>query len=213
METNPLMSDCYFKVSLIWLTTDSTINYLTQKSFSISNESNIDEQIFNLFCYISSRAVYYKTSRSSSMCVSRKTTPNFFQLTNTTERLLQAFITYLNSYFLNDRQHSESDALILKWLLNIADIYGFIPYFVKTGYPEAILEWMKRKQNFDKKISLDTWFLVINILYNFARHCIGINALNKLKTLEILKEWKNQYFSKLPSANMMKTFEEILVAY
>ncbi|CAF4886533.1 unnamed protein product, partial [Rotaria sp. Silwood1] len=49
METNPLMSDCYFKVSLIWLTTDSTINYLTQKSFSISNESNIDEQIFNLF--------------------------------------------------------------------------------------------------------------------------------------------------------------------
>ncbi|CAF1305003.1 unnamed protein product [Rotaria sp. Silwood1] len=213
METNPLMSDCYFKVSLIWLTTDSTINYLTQKSFSISNESNIDEQIFNLFCYISSRAVYYKTSRSSSMCVSRKTTPNFFQLTNTTEHLLQAFITYLNSYFLDDRQHSESDALILKWLLNIADIYGFIPYFVKTGYPEAILEWMKRKQNFDKKISLDTWFLVINILYNFARHCIGINALNKLKTLEILKEWKNQYFSKLPSANMMKTFEEILVAY
>ncbi|CAF0978079.1 unnamed protein product [Rotaria sordida] len=140
METNSLMSDCYFKISLIWLTTDSTINYLTEKKFSISNESSIDEQLFNLFCYIGSRAVYYKTSGSSSMCVSRKTTPTFFELTNTTDRLLRAFIIYLNSYFLDDRQHSESDILILKWLLNMADIYGFIPYFVKTGYPEAILE-------------------------------------------------------------------------
>ncbi|CAF4177820.1 unnamed protein product [Rotaria sp. Silwood2] len=213
METNSLMSDCYFKISLIWLTTDSTINYLTQKTLPISNEINIDEQVFNLFCYIGSRAVYYKTSGSSSMCVSRKTTPNFFQLTNTTERLLRAFITYLNEYFLNDRQYSESDALILKWLLNMADIYGFIPYFVKTGYPEAILEWMKKKRNFEEKISLEIWLLVINILYNFARHLIGMNILNKLKTLSILKEWKNQYFSELPSADMMKTFEEILVAY
>ncbi|CAF5092849.1 unnamed protein product, partial [Rotaria sp. Silwood1] len=128
MEANPLMSDCYFKISLIWLTSDSTINYLTQKLLSMSNENNIYEKIFNLFCYISSRAVYYKTSCSSSMCVSRKKTPNFFQLTNTTERLLQAFIIYLNGYLLDDRQHSENDTLILKWLLNMADIYGFIPY-------------------------------------------------------------------------------------
>ncbi|CAF5120405.1 unnamed protein product, partial [Rotaria sp. Silwood1] len=90
-----------------------------------------------------------------------------------------------------DCQHSANDTLILKWLLYMADIYGFIPYFVKT----------------------ETWLLIINILCNFARHRIGINALNKLKTLEILKEWKNQYFSELPSTDMMKTFEEILVAY
>ncbi|CAF3758960.1 unnamed protein product [Rotaria sp. Silwood1] len=191
METNPLMSDCYFKIPFIWLTSDSTINYLTQKLLPMSNENNIDEKIFNLFCYISSRAVYYKTSCSSLMCVSRKTTPKFFQLTNTTERLLQAFIIYLNSYLLDDCQHSANDTLILKWLLYMADIYGFIPYFVKT----------------------ETWLLIINILCNFARHRIGINALNKLKTLEILKEWKNQYFSELPSTDMMKTFEEILVAY
>ncbi|CAF4923541.1 unnamed protein product [Rotaria sp. Silwood1] len=197
----------------MWLASDSTINYLTQKLLPMSNENNIDEKIFNLFCYISSRAVYYKTSCSSLMCVSRKTTPKFFQLTNTTERLLQAFIIYLNSYLVDDRQHSENDTLILKWLLNMADIYGFIPYFVKTGYPEAILEWMKKQRNIDEKISLETWLFIINILYNFARHWIGINALNKLKTLEILKEWKNRYFSELPSTNMMKTFEEILVAY
>ncbi|CAF3975694.1 unnamed protein product [Rotaria sordida] len=213
METNSLMSDCYFKISLIWLTTDSTINYLTEKKFSISNESSIDEQLFNLFCYIGSRAVYYKTSGSSSMCVSRKTTPTFFELTNTTDRLLRAFIIYLNSYFLDDRQHSESDILILKWLLNMADIYGFIPYFVNTGYPEAILEWMKKIRHAEKQISLEIWLLVINILYNFARHWIGIKVLNKLKTLTILKEWKNRYFSELPSNDMMKTFEEILVAY
>ncbi|CAF0927472.1 unnamed protein product [Rotaria sordida] len=147
------------------------------------------------------------------MCASRKTTPTFFELTNTTDRLLRAFIIYLNSYFLDDRQHSESNTLILKWLLNMVDIYGFIPYFIKTDYPEAILEWMKKVRHIEEKISLEIWLLVINILYNFVRHWIGIKALNKLKTLTILKEWKNRYFSELPSADMMKTFEEIFVTY
>ncbi|CAF0860042.1 unnamed protein product [Rotaria sordida] len=116
-------------------------------------------------------------------------------------------------YFLDDRQHSESNTLILKWLLNMVDIYGFIPYFIKTDYSEAILEWMKKVRHIEEKISLEIWLLVINILYNFVRHWIGIKALNKLKTLTILKEWKNRYFSELPSADMMKTFEEIFVTY
>ncbi|CAM2721124.1 unnamed protein product [Rotaria socialis] len=213
LETNPSMSDFYLKISLAWLTNDSTINYLIQKSLPSSNEMNIDEQFLNLFCCISTRAVFYKTSGSSSLCVSRKTTPTFFESTDTTDRLLRAFITYLNGYFIDDRQHSESVTLILKWLLNMADIYGYIPYFVKTNYPEAILEWMKKTRDYNDKISLETWFLVINIFYNFARHRIGVKALNKLKALDILKEWKNRYFTELPSTDMMKTFEDTVLAY
>lgn len=214
LEANPSMSDCYFKISLIWLTHDSIINYLTQKSHSSSNEFNVDEQCLNFFCSISSRAVYYKTSGSSSMCVSRKTTPNFFELTDKTERLLRAFITYLNGHFLHDRPHTETDALILKWLLDMADIYGYIPYFIKTGYPEAILEWMKKKQNTENnKISLETWFLVVNILYNFARHLTGLKALYKFKTLEIVKEWKVRNFSSSSSIEMGKAFQDLRVAY
>ena len=160
IKLNVFQSDHYFDLSLTWLTSDSSIHYLTQKKQLIENKINLEEYFLNLFCSIGSRSVSSKTNAAYSICFSHKKIPSFFQLTQSTDRLLRAFITYLNNFFLNNDYQCENHISVLKWLLNMTDIYGFVPYFVKTGYPEAVLQWMTILPNEKQKIRIDTWFLV-----------------------------------------------------
>jgi hypothetical protein len=213
VKTNVFESDHYFDFSLSWLTCDSSINYLIQKQQRIENKIDIDKYFLNLFCSIGSHSVYSKTNASYSMCFSHKKVPTFFQLTDSTDRLLRAFIIYLNNFFLNNDHQCENHISVLKWLLNLSDIYGFVPYFIKTGYPEAVLQWMTISPNKEQKIRIKSWFLVINLLYNLACHRMGVKSLNKLKAIDIIKQWKDRYISELFSIECDEYNKDILVSY
>ncbi|CAF4985124.1 unnamed protein product, partial [Rotaria magnacalcarata] len=161
METYPSVCDYYFDWSLTYLVADSTINYLIDAKHVLPN---MDEYFLALFSRIGHQSVCTKARISYSMNISHKNTPTFFQLNDSTERLLQAFIIYLNNYFLNNHQQCESHFRILNWLLNMTDIYGFVPYFVKTGFPNALPQWMSIKQDERKDISLELWDFIFGIL-------------------------------------------------
>lgn len=75
------MSDYYFNLSLTYLVSDSTIDYLMDKN-----------QV------IGSCAVFTKTTLSYSSYISDKMVPHFFQLNDSTERFLHTFIIYLNNH-------------------------------------------------------------------------------------------------------------------
>ncbi|CAF4103292.1 unnamed protein product [Rotaria sp. Silwood2] len=206
----PVSCDYYFDLSLTYLIHDSTIDCLISKTNILPN---IDEYFLNLFSSIGSRSLYTKRCISYSIYVSHKNIPTFFQLNNSTERLLQAFITYLNNYFLNNHQQSQSYVSILKWIVNMTDIYGFVPYFVQTGYPNAVLQWISIEQDHIKYIPLQSWFLIINLLHNLARHYIGVKALNGLNMIGILKQWKERYISESSLIDDNENNKDIIVAY
>lgn len=203
MQIHPLMNDYYFNLSLIYLTSDTTIDYLTNKNDKISS-SNIDEYFLHLFTSIGTSSINMKRNISYTYFISHKNIPTFFQLNDSTEHLLQAFIVYLNN-------SSQSDCYIsiLKWLSNMTDINGFTPYFVKTGYPNAILQWLSTKQN----LSIQSWLLIFTILHNIALHWMGVKAFNKLKATSILKQWKEQYLSDLSIIHSNENDKDILIVY
>ncbi|CAF1512664.1 unnamed protein product [Rotaria magnacalcarata] len=128
----PALTDYYFNLSLTYLIADSIIDYLTDTKNILPN---LDEEFLHLFSSICSRSIYVKAKISYSIYASHKNIPTFFQLNNSTERLLKALITYLNNYFLNNHQKYQTYISIFKWLINMADVYGFVPYLVNTGYP------------------------------------------------------------------------------
>ncbi|CAF3737390.1 unnamed protein product [Rotaria socialis] len=211
METYPSICEYYFDWSLTYLAADSTINYLIDTKHV---PSNMDEYFLALFSRIGHQSVCIKSHISYSMSISQKKTPTFFQLNDSTERLLQAFIIYLNNYFLNNHQQCQSHFRILNWILNMTDIYGFVPYFVKTGYPNALSQWMSIKHDERKDISLELWDFIFGILYNLTRHWSGVEALNKCKMINTLKQWKEQYALKLPVVEDDNEHDkEILITY
>ncbi|CAF1306013.1 unnamed protein product [Adineta steineri] len=210
MNIDQSVTDYYFDLSLTYLTGNSTIDYLNSKK---ETNTNIDELFLNLFSSIGSRSVYIKTNLSYSICVSHKNIPTFFQLNSSTEHLLQSFIVYLNNLFFNNCQQYQSHNSILKWLLTMTNIYGFVPYFVKTNYPNTVLQWMMIKRDQAEHICINLWFFIINLLHNLARHRMGGKALNKLKAIDILKQWKDQYISELLLKQNNENDKDILIAY
>ncbi|CAF4582970.1 unnamed protein product [Rotaria sp. Silwood1] len=210
MAIYPESCDYYFDLSLTYLIDDSTINYIMDKKNILSN---INEHFLNFFTSLGARSLYTKRRIAYSIYVSHKNIPTFFQLNNSTERLLQAFLTYLNNYFLNNHQQSHAYLSILNWIHNMADIYGFVPYFIKIGYPNAIIQWMLSEQDHTKNISLESWSSIISILYNLARHPIGVKELNELKMIDILQQWKERYMSETLLVDYNETNKEILIAY
>ncbi|CAF2100937.1 unnamed protein product [Rotaria magnacalcarata] len=129
----PALTDYYFNLSLTYLIADSIIDYLTDTKNILPN---LDEEFLHLFSSICSRSIYVKAKISYSIYASHKNIPTFFQLNNSTERLLKALITYLNNYFLNNHQKYQTYISIFKWLINMADVYGFVPYLVNTALLE-----------------------------------------------------------------------------
>ncbi|CAF3324921.1 unnamed protein product [Rotaria sp. Silwood2] len=210
MVIYPSICDYYFDLSLTYLISDSTINYLIEEKIS---PSNIDEYFLVLFSSIGSRATYTKAKVSYSVCISRKNIPTFFQLNHSTERLLRAFITYLNNCFLNNDRQRPSFSSILKWINNITNIYGFIPYFLMTGYPDAILQWMSIEQDHIKDIDSESWACIFGLSYNLARHPMAVEAFNKLKMIDIIKRWKDQYIFESPAVDYDENNKEILITY
>ncbi|CAF0855709.1 unnamed protein product [Rotaria sordida] len=210
MAIYPVLCDYYFDLSLTYLINDSTINYLINKKHILSN---MDEYFLHLFASIGARSLYTRRGISYSIFVSHKNIPTFFQLNNSTERLLQAFITYINNYFLNNDQQSQVYTSIFKWILNMTDIYGFVPYFVQIGYPNAILQWISIERDHIKYISLESWSCIINILHNLARHPIGVKALNELKMIDSIKQWKEQYLSESSVIDYNEDDKDIRMAY
>ncbi|CAF0889251.1 unnamed protein product [Adineta ricciae] len=208
MNVNPLLTDHYFHFSTIYLTTNSNTNYLEGKTANYLNEL-----FLNFFASIGSRAVHIKTNISYSICVSHTNISNFFELNASTESLLQAIITYLNNFFFHNHQQSECHTSILKWLLNLTNIYGFVPYFVKMEYPNTVLQWMALSNDQGERISLNHWFLILNLLHNLARHRMGVKTLNKLKAIAIIKQWKDQHMSRLLSIGDDENDKDILIAY
>ncbi|CAF1367986.1 unnamed protein product [Rotaria sp. Silwood1] len=206
----PSICDYYFDLSLTYLISDSTIYYLINEKTS---PSNIDEYFLVLFSLIGSRATYTKAKISYSMCVSRKNIPTFFQLNNSTERLLRAFLTYLNNCFLNNDRQRRSFFSILKWICNITDIYGFIPYFLTTGYPDAILQWMSIEQDHIKDIDRESWSCIFGLSYNLARHPMAVTAFNKLNMIDIIKQWKEKYICESPAIDYDEKDKETLITY
>ncbi|CAF3443246.1 unnamed protein product [Rotaria socialis] len=206
----PALTDYYFNLSLTYLIADSTIDYLIDTKNILSN---LDEEFLHLFSSICSRSIYVKTKISYSIYASHKNIPTFFQLNNSTERLLKALITYLNNYFFNNHQKYQSYISIFKWLINMANVYGFVPYLVNTGYPYAISQWMSIEKIEFKDISLELWSLVVTLLHNLVRHWMGVEALNKLKMIDTLKEWRENYISVISITDYDENDQDILMAY
>jgi len=188
LNIHPSISEYYFNFSLTYLISESTIDYLINSNDDGKHRSKFDEDFLYFFVCIGSRAMYIKTMFSYSTCISHKTIPTFFELTPSTERLLQSLPIYLNHSLSSSSSSSSSPTTIalLKWLLNATNVCGFIPYFIQTDYPKTILTWLKTKRN----LCTQSWMLIINILYNLSRHWSGVEALNKLKAIDMLKQWK-----------------------
>ena len=210
MRINSSLIDYYFDLSLNYLISDSTIDYLINKK---NIPSNIDEYFLKFFLALGSRTLYVRRSISYSIYVSHTIIPKFFQLNHSTERLLQAFITCLDDYFLNNYIKCQIYLPILKWLVNMTDIYGFVPYFIEMNYPNALLKWLSVKQNPIQNISLQSWFWILNLLHNIARHRTGVKILNKLKIIDTLKQWKEQLTDDLSVDDHDENDKDILVAY
>ena len=206
----PTLSDYYFDLSLAYLTADSCIDYLNGSEAPVSTT---DEHFLHLFLSIGFNAVYSKTSQSYSMCVSHKNVPTFFQWNSSTERLLRSLINYCNQYFSNKQRHNLNTSSALKWLVNMAEIYGFVPYFIKLTYPEAVLKWLKIDREQMREIPLDSWYLILNLLHNLARHWMGVKALNKLKAISILKEWKEMYLQDIAVVKHNESDKDVLIVY
>ena len=208
------LSDYYFDLSLTYLVGDTTIAYLNDEKTMMM--SNLNESFLHLFSSIGSEAVHRKTSCSYSICVSRTSVPNFFQLNPSTDRLLRALLVYLNNSFLDHHHHQQavqSSPAVLRWLVNLTEIHGFVPFFVKTEYPAAILSWLKKKRDEMTHVSIDEWFLVFHLLHYLARHWIGVKALNKLRAIDTVKSWKDQHLTELFPANYNEHDKDILILY
>lgn len=210
MISYPSLSDYYFDLSFAYLITDSTINYLISANHT---QPNIDEYLLNLFSSICSRSVYVKKCISYSLYVAHNHIPTFFQWNESTERLLKAFITYLNGHFFKNYPLCQSYISIMKWTINMADIYGFVPYFVNTDYPNAISQWMSIESNQFYDIPLESWSLVVALLHNLTRNIMGVKALNELKMIDILKKWKEKYGFRFLVDDDNDCNKEILMTY
>lgn len=205
MKVYSSLCDYFFDLSLTYLISDSTINYLTGIEHS---QSSLDEYFLDLFSSIGSRSIFTRRDTSYSIFVSQINIPTFFQLNESTERLLHAFLIYLNNHYLYP-----SSISILKWLVNMTDIYGFVPYFIKTSYPDIILQWMSMEQSHLKKISVRVWMITITVLYNIARHNSGVETLNELNAIDTLKYWKEQYISGFEMTGSNNDEQDILISY
>ncbi|CAF0966207.1 unnamed protein product [Rotaria sp. Silwood1] len=206
MVINESINDIYFDASLNCLITDVTIDYL----FEVRQSTLIDEYFLRMLCTIGSWAMWNRLKRSHSTSVKWKNQPTFFQLNNETDRLLRGILTYINRHF-RENPMSNVQVAVFTWAQSIMDVIPFVPFFVKTGYPEATLEWLSIEPN-ETMISLRSWRESLDFVHNLARHESGVKALNQLGAISILKAWKGRYLSESTLSND-ENYEDLRVVY
>ncbi|CAF4569394.1 unnamed protein product [Rotaria sp. Silwood2] len=206
MVMNESVNDIYFDASLNCLTTDVIIDYL----FEVRQSTLVDEHFLRMLCTIGSWAMWNRLKRSHSISVKWKNNTTFFQLTNETDRLLRGILTYLNRHF-RENPMSSTQAVVFTWTQSIMDVIPFVPFFVKTGYPEAALEWLSIEPN-EPMISIRSWRESLDFVHNLARHELGVKALNQLGAISILKTWKGRYLSESTLSND-ENYEDLRVVY
>ncbi|CAF1258799.1 unnamed protein product [Rotaria sp. Silwood1] len=206
MVINESINDIYFDASLNCLITDVTIDYL----FEVRQSTLIDEHFLRMLCTIGSWAMWNRLKRSHSTSVKWKNQPTFFQLNNETDRLLRGILTYINRHF-RENPMSNVQVAVFTWAQSIMDVIPFVPFFVKTGYPEATLEWLSIEPN-ETMISLRSWRESLDFVHNLARHESGVKALNQLGAISILKAWKGRYLSESTLSND-ENYEDLRVVY
>ncbi|CAF4747895.1 unnamed protein product, partial [Rotaria sp. Silwood2] len=106
---------------------------------------------------------------------------------------------------------SSTQAVVFTWTQSIMDVIPFVPFFVKTGYPEAALEWLSIEPN-EPMISIRSWRESLDFVHNLARHESGVKALNQLGAISILKTWKGRYLSESTLSND-ENYEDLRVVY
>ncbi|CAF2819150.1 unnamed protein product [Rotaria sp. Silwood2] len=188
MLINRDVNDSYFDLSLNYLTTETTLDYLSGNQPT----NSIDEEFLFFFCAIGRHAIYNMKFLSYSI-ISLIKTPTFFQYNDKNERLLRGLLAHINRWIRNGSL-SDGQLEVFYWIQNMIDIVPFVPYFVQTGYPSVILQWLSIEQN-DITINMETWTTVLSILGNLARHELGVQALNQHQAIPILKTWKDRYLS------------------
>ncbi|CAF3556177.1 unnamed protein product [Rotaria socialis] len=206
MDIDERASDSYFELSLSCLTTNSVIDYLLE----VRPSNPVDERFLQLLIGISYQAMLNKKRKSSAITVTRKKTPTFFQLNSETDHLLRVFLTYFDRHF-RDNPMSHQQLVIFHWVQQLIDFIVFVPFFVSTGYPEMAIQWLSIEPN-QPMISIQSWRECLDLVHNIARQESGIEALNKLEAIPIIKKWKERYFDKFISQND-ESYEDLLVLY
>ncbi|CAF1254727.1 unnamed protein product [Didymodactylos carnosus] len=76
----------------------------------------------------------------------------------------------------------EKSYLFLELIWNLTDETILIPKFTQTGYPQAVLKWV-RIENLTSKLYIS----LLNIIHNLARHDDGADELSRYDGINILK--------------------------
>ena len=98
--------------------------------------------------------------------------------------------------------------MLLGILWNLSANVSLVPFFVDTCFPSTVLSWLSRKiWNIDGK----TIFRALCMVYNFARHDKGADALNLLGTTELLKH-REHVLRKLTDSPDASTVFDITLA-
>ncbi|CAF1035229.1 unnamed protein product [Didymodactylos carnosus] len=107
--------------------------------------------------------------------------------------VFESFITNINQQFDTDDKVTNLEIdLICGLLWNLVDRTDLIPFFVITGYPQAILNWLNRsylKKYFHRPF--------ISLVHNIARHDIGAQVLNDNAVFNVLESYKIHVLDKL----------------
>ncbi|CAF1435002.1 unnamed protein product, partial [Rotaria sordida] len=206
MQTNADINQSYFDLSLDYLTSDSMLEYLSGSQ----STTPINEEFLSFICSIGARALFTMTDKSPSVAVSFRNTPKFFPFNDKTERLLRGLLTYLNQCIRNGSL-SDDQRRVFIWVGNMLNIVSFIPYFVQTGYPTTILQWLSIEPK-DTALDMRCCSELLNLLWNLVRHESAVQVLNQNQAIPILKTWKDRYLANV-SSTIDEDGDDILIIY
>lgn len=197
MSISAEVTRTYFDLSLDILTSESIRKHMAGHRSSTSP----DDDFLFFICSIGCQAVYLIIDRLPSISISVQKTPAFFPWNETTENLLGALLVYVD----RDIRHgpfSFEQLYVLRWIQNMLDIVSFVPFFIQTGYPTALLRWLSMEPK-ESTLNTQSWYVILDLLYNLVRHESAVQILNQDDAVSILKRWREHYLTEENTETMV----------